>query len=184
MSYSFKRSLDRLFEIEGIDANHANDRGGATKFGISTAFLKEIKSPLKVTSITKDKAEELYKEYFWDKMNCSQIASYDENLAFEVFEFGVHAGHHVAQKTFQRVLNLLNRNGKDYDDVKEDGLIGVITLTAYSEFISKRKEDNAFFIGMYNVAQGAYYMSITSSEKGKMNEQFIYGWFKKRVLNA
>ncbi len=104
--------IDFIIALEGGDAmtDDKDDKGGLTKFGISkNAFPDE-----NIPAMTRDRARELYKEFYWDKLMCDHLPG---GLSLLVFDCAVNQGAPTAAIFLQRIAK-----------VKADGLIGPVTL--------------------------------------------------------
>lgn len=180
MSRSFERSVEKVFGFEGGFADHADDPGGKTNFGITEDTLKEYDKELKVKDIDKDIAKKIYKQEYWDKSNLTQIAGLNEEIAFKIFDASVNIGVKQAVTFLQESLNVLNQNEKKYKDLKVDGILGKKTIDSFKSFWEERgKTGISVLIKAVNSLQGAYYISI--SAKNKKLQSFTYGWIKNRI---
>jgi lysozyme family protein len=136
-----------------------------TKYGISAMTYPNED----IINLTLERAKEIYKRDFWDKMKLSFIG--DSNIAIELFDTAVNTGIPRAGKMFQKALNLCNRNERDYKNIKEDGVIGQKSLTAYSMCANKR-----ILFNVLNILQGAWYVALM--ESNEMYEKYI-SWFDR-----
>lgn len=81
----------------------------------------------------------------------------------------------------QRWFNAFNNESRKYADLQIDGSIGDNTLDALRCHLNWRgREGEEVMLRALNCSQGDYYRQIT--EKRKVNEAFIYGWIKERVV--
>lgn len=93
-----RRAIDILIELEGGYSNHPGDPGGETKYGISKrAFPNED-----IKNLTKQRAYELYKEHYWDKIHGDELP-WPINML--LFDMAVHSGPARAIKRLRRRLN-------------------------------------------------------------------------------
>jgi lysozyme family protein len=107
---TFEQAVQIVLMHEGGEVNHPSDPGGHTKYGISKrAFPKED-----ISSLTLDRAKELYKKHYWDLCECDKLPLF---IRLMVFDCAVNQG-------VTRATTFLQRIGK----VKVDGLIGPVTL--------------------------------------------------------
>jgi lysozyme family protein len=92
-----------------------------------------------------------------------------------------NCGQGISGKFLQRALNVLNREERDYQDVREDGLVGPLTVQALRAFMQKREADGGevVLLRALNCLQGARYVEIASTRK--KDETFTFGWFKNRI---
>lgn len=185
----FKIAYDITSEIEGGYVNHPNDRGGETYAGIARKFwgnwegwkiIDEYKKKFSLKTnqkINDPKLKELvkdfYKEQFWDKNRLSEVM--DQPISNELYDSGVNFGTVIAARFLQQSLNLLNRNQKDFKDIKEDGVIGPITLNLLNSY----KHPKAILITL-NVLQGERYLNICRRDPSQ--EEFFRGWLNRVSL--
>ena len=169
--------------IEKVDyTNIANDRGGETKFGIikNTALTYKHLWPKynfdgNMRNIPRGLAEEIYLIGFWNKVSGEQIRVHNPALAAILFNIGVNSAPSRGGILLQRALNVLNRNQKDYPDVKVDGDIGRNTLNALQSYRDKRGWRGMMILTNTVIAlMGARYVDI--SEKDVTQEDFTNGW--------
>jgi len=169
--------MDLLF-IEGGYVDHADDSGGKTKYGITEYVAKRHRYD--VHKISKDQAIAIYVADYWDKLRLDDVLKRSEKLAIELFDTGINMGIARSAEFLQRSLNVLNKKGKLYPDLKVDGAIGNKTLSALDKYLSKRKQAGAdILFKMLNTLQGAFYFSL--AERRQKDESFIYGWFGNRI---
>lgn len=107
-----KKAIDILIELEGGYVNNPNDPGGETKYGIS----KRSYPNEDIRNLTVQRAHELYKRDFWDKIK-GDLVPWPMNLL--LFDMAVHSGPDRAIKTAQKAFKLT-----------QDGVIGPRTLNA------------------------------------------------------
>ncbi|ANZ50597.1 putative peptidoglycan domain protein [Erwinia phage vB_EamM_Stratton] len=164
--------------IEAGYVNNPNDLGGETNHGITIATAREFGYTGNMRDLTVEQALVIYDKGWWQRMRLDQILAMNVMLADRLFDFGINAGRANAIKSLQRVLNVLNRQGKLYSDIDADGGIGTLTLTALAGFIKARGADglNRLMFAL-TCHQVAYYTEI--SEKRVQNEEFTYGWYDR-----
>ncbi len=124
MSLTFDEAFKRLIGHEGRFTNDRNDRGNwttgvigkgdlkGTKYGISAMTYPD----LDIRNLTLEKAKNIYKRDWWDKINADQI---DPAIIFQVWDFAVNAGMGTAKRKLQKAVG-----------VAEDGIIGKQTIQA------------------------------------------------------
>ena len=117
---AFHAALARLFAHEGGYANHPNDPGGPTKFGITLAVyrahIKADATAADVKAMPLDHAEAIYKTRYWDALACDALPA---GLDYCVFDYGVNSGVSRSAKVLQRAVG-----------VADDGWVGPVTLGA------------------------------------------------------
>jgi lysozyme family protein len=164
--------------IEAGYVNNPNDLGGPTNFGITQATARENGYTGDMRNLTRQMALDIYKKGWWDRMRLDRILAWNPLLADRMFDFGINAGRANCIKSLQRILNVLNRQGKLYADISADGGIGPATMTALEGFLKARGLDgfNRLMFALTS-HQVSYYTEI--SEKRVQNEEFTYGWYDR-----
>lgn len=168
----FEKFIPKVLNIEGGLSFNKYDKGGATKFGISLAFLKangiDINKDGKIDqndilALDVDRAKQLYYDYFYSKMKIDEIK--DEKIAINVFDMGINSGIVPAVRLLQ---DTLNRHGAS---LKVDGIIGAKTLDA----VNKAEGD---INNTYCEERINYYETICLRDPSQ--RVFLNGW-KNRV---
>lgn len=116
-----------------------------------------------------------YKKNFWDKNRLDEIEY--QPLCNELYDTGVNFGTNRAAKMLQQSLNLLNRAEASWKDIKEDGIIGNITLGIVNKLSAK---DSISCFNLLNVLQGEAYLNI--ARKDKTQENNLRGWLTRVEL--
>jgi lysozyme family protein len=140
MNERAERAIEYVIKVEGGDkfVKIKNDPGGATKYGISLRFLKQLKRDIDgdgdideddIKALTYDDAEDIYLDEFWNVFKFEEIQS--DLIAFKVFEIAVHTGPNPAFRVLQRAANDLNAS------LSVDGILGDMTLSAVNELDPK-----------------------------------------------
>lgn len=186
---AFKTALEKLDQIEGKYSDNPVDRGGETYRGIARnmhpawAGWRIIDSLKRASgfpsSIDADpnlqrEVEAFYRATFWQPL-CGRIL--DADVAMEIFDTGVNCGTHKAVTILQRALNLLNRRGRSWADLKVDGVIGNQTISALGDCLQK---DKTSLLTWLNVLQGCHYVNLI--EANETQEDFARGWVKRVQL--
>jgi len=165
MTTNFLKAFTEIIGIEGGYVNNPDDRGGETKYGISKRAYPNID----IKNLTLNKAKEIYHRDYWIATKLEQIDCYDIQL--ELFDTAVNMGVYKAQTILQEALNLLNRNERNFKDLKVDGQIGKITISAYNQV------DKKILLKVLNGLQFMNYVRIV--EKDKSQEVFMNGWMRR-----
>lgn len=174
---NFKEAFDKTMIHEGGYSNDPDDVGGETYRGIARKFNPNWEGWKIIDAKGIDKklldplVENLYKEKYWNPFLGDEL---DQIIANEMFDTAVNMGVGRAVKFLQRSLNLLNRNGKLYSDIVEDGDFGNNTMRAYN---SLPKKDLFILFNMMNVLQGMHYIEYMT--KSPTQEKFARGWFNR-----
>lgn len=96
-------------------------------------------------------------------------------IAEELFDTAVNLGVGRAAEFMQKSLNVLNRNGKTYNDIPVDRVIGKMTIAALHVCLKTRGA--ALLYKVLNILQGAYYLEIM--QKDPNQEAFAGGWLAR-----
>lgn len=172
--------VDPLIGREGAYANHPDDRGGETMWGITIAVARRYGYTGPMRSMPRDTAAAIYIRRYLVEPGFDQVYSRSPAIAEELFDTGVNMGQAVASTMLQRALNALNRQGRDYPDLKVDGDVGPATLRALDAYLRFRgREGEAVLLKALNVLQGERYIDL--AERRPANESFVYGWLRTRV---
>ena len=109
-SVKFMIAISTVLGNEGGYNDIPQDKGGATKYGISLRFLQKHKLDLSddgiindedIKLLTLEKAQEIYHSYFWDNdfENIQGI-----HTCAKLFDMSVNMGKRQAVKILQRAL--------------------------------------------------------------------------------
>lgn len=172
--------IDELIRREGGYVNHPADRGGPTNWGITEAVARNNGFRGDMRQLPRETAVAIYRRLYWDRPNFSAVALIAPNIAAELFDTGVNMGPAVAATFLQRMLNALNRGGRDYDDLVVDGAIGPATLGALRRYFQVRGKDAEIVLmrGL-EALQGHRY--ITLAEAKTSQQAFLFGWLLHRI---
>lgn len=157
---------------EGGFVDHPNDPGGATAYGISLRWLRQL-GDLKwsdidgdgdvdaddIKSISQDRATELYYRHFWTPAKCEAIK--DHAIAKKVFDMGVNMGNRQAWKLVQRACGGL----------VVDGIVGTRTLGRVNTLCSEK-----LLLAIQNT-QRAFYLKL--AERKPRLRVFLRGWINR-----
>ena len=180
MSDAFTRLIDGGIGREGGYVNHPDDRGEETIWGITVGTARRYGFKGSMRAMTRTQAVEIYRAQYWVQPGYDRVAGLSEKVAEELFDTGVNMGPGVASTMLQRCLNALNRQAKDYPDIKVDGDVGPATLRSLTAFLRVRgKEGEGVLLKGLNALQGERYIEL--AEKRQANESFVYGWLRTRV---
>ena len=112
--------IEDVITREGGFVDHAFDRGGPTKFGITKATLSRWRGRAMTTADVKaldaGEARDIYQALYVDQ---PVFATLPEPLRTQVVDFGVHSGPAQAVRALQRVLG-----------ERDDGILGPVTRAA------------------------------------------------------
>ena len=196
----FEEAFKKLIKKEAGYSNIKEDRGGETYKGIARNFypmwegwkiidelkndlnistekltqkdIKKLNSELEKNNDLQEKVKEFYKTLYWDRMHADE---FDPEISTKLFTFSVNSGSaKTAIKYLQQSLNYLNRNGKEYPDLVEDGIYGAKTRRAYG--IIKKSKMIDILLEVIKCLQCRHYLNLM--DKNKEYEEFR-GWFRR-----
>jgi lysozyme family protein len=189
---NFEHFIDRVLDKEapgwrtdqaGGYTDHAEDRGGPTKYGITMAVARANGWTGPMQELPLSLARSIYLKRYIVKPGFDKVALISESIADELIDTGVNMGPARPPEFLQRALNIFNLQGSCYADLFVDGDIGEITLEALRKYVRWRgKEGEAVMVCALNTLQGARYFDI--AEGNESQEKFTYGWFRSRVLQS
>lgn len=153
--------------------DHAADKGGASKFGITQATLSEWrKRPVtarEVAELDYDEARDIYAARYINLPGFTRIKS--DLVRVALVDWGVHSGPMTAIKYAQRLLNL-----------HADGVMGPITEKAINDQLAAK-----FFLRL-NCARIRFLGRIVANDP-KMHDakragfrtqaEFVSGWLNR-----
>lgn len=113
---NFDTAVEKVLGHEGGYADHPDDPGGKTRFGITEAVARRVGYKGDMQELPLDLAKQIYKRDFWDAVKADELPP---GVRYAVFDAAVNSGPPQAVKWLQRALG-----------VKDDGVIGPVTLAA------------------------------------------------------
>lgn len=170
--------INDLIEREGGYVDHPDDKGGATKYGITESVAREYGYLGPMKDMPRDIAYKIDELRYWKPIRGDDLAWLSEKVCEEVFDTSVNCGVFSAVKFLQESLNALNNKEYYYKDVIIDGNMGNKTIAALQNYIVKRKDIDVLLKSL-NCLQGAYYCKSTLHRK--KNESFYFGWLRNRI---
>ena len=172
--------LASILYFEGGYVNDPRDPGGETKYGITLEVAREYGYQGNLIDLTLKQAQQIYTDEYINKPNFNKILEITPAVAHKLIDVGVNTGTYRSSLWFQKALNSLSRNGKDFPKVFEDGKVGENTINSYKKFLEKRGTIKGceMIIKLIDAQQGTYYMSLT-----RLSE-FTVGWVDNRVGNV
>ena len=139
--------------------DNPDDRGGATKYGISQRAYPNEDIP----NLTEAQAKAIYKRDYWDKVCGDQLRS--QAMAENVFDTAVNMGATTATKLVQMILG-----------IAIDGKFGPATLDAAN------KSDDRSFLSEFTLAKLARYAAICNKDRSQT--KFLLGWVNRCLGGA
>jgi lysozyme family protein len=138
----------------------ANDKGGATKYGISQTAYPH----LDIRNLTEQQAREIYKRDYWDRIGGDAIKS--QAIAENIFDTAVNMGSRTTSRLVQVTLDI----------TPADGVIGSASIAV----INKQQEE--IFIAHFTLAKIARYAKICMADKTQ--SKFLLGWINRALGGA
>ena len=132
----FENFVDRLLVLEGGFAILKNDKGGATKYGVTLQTWKEfgydknedgVIDVEDIKLLTPEDAKKIAKKIFWDYFKADQIKN--QTIAEFICDWGYNSGRTTIAKKVQSMLGL-----------KVDGIFGTTTISK----INSSNQQNLF----------------------------------------
>ncbi len=168
---------------EGGALFHAvlGDAGGATKYGISLRFLKnlpldesDIDQSGHVTSrdikeLTEEKAKAFYRKHFWLHYQLGEIER--EPVSTKLLNIFVNMRGRTAGRVAQRALASCGIH-----DVKEDGYLGPLSFAGINE-ITCSDALTAMYLAALRAQQEAIYRLICANNPTQT--KFLNGWLRR-----
>lgn len=175
-----EKVINEIIRIEGGYVNNKKDSGGATCWGITETVARANGYVGDMRNLPTAFAFSIYAKRYWYPLRLDDVELLSPLIAEELADTGVNCGISRAGEFFQRVLNVMNKEGTLYPDLVVDGKPGDKTIQAFKKFILYRGADGeVVFNRALNSLQGAFYINLC--EKRQKDEEFVYGWFKNRV---
>lgn len=181
----FTEALNNVIGIEGGYAFLKGDRGGETYKGIARHYNPSWKGWDIIDSYKnvyregftihlgndeelQQEVEKFYRENYWEKFKGNSLPYI---VAEELLEQSVNLGTwKTAGSNLQKALNLLNKNGRLFDDLVIDGLVGQKTINAVKRVNERR------LVKVLNGLQFMRYYKLDTNNPE--NERFV-GWFDR-----
>lgn len=113
---NFDTAVAKVLGHEGDFSDHKDDKGGATRFGITEEVARRVGYKGDMRELPLDLAKQIYKRDYWDAVKADQLPA---GVRYAVFDAAVNSGVKQATLWLQRALG-----------VADDGIIGPITLRA------------------------------------------------------
>lgn len=175
------QGVDKLIGIEGHYVNDLKDSGGETIWGITVATARRYGYLGPMRSMPRSEAVRIYKTRYITEPGFHKVWELSPKIGYELFDTGVNIGPGAPARWFQEHLNLLNRNGADYPDIREDGDVGPATIAAFKAYLKVRgKKGESVLLRALNADQGVYYKNL--ARRRPKDERFYFGWLDHRVV--
>lgn len=161
-------TIGDLIKREGGFVNHASDKGGATKYGITQTTLSSWRGKSvtenDVAALCDAEARDIYYNKFITGPNFDKIP--DMKLREMVIDAGVNSGPSRATKWIQEILG-----------IQADGIMGVMTLTALRNMNPAQRHE---LRKAYTAKRMIYIASLVTADPSQI--KFLRGW-TSRVMD-
>lgn len=165
---------------EGGYSNNPLDKGGPTMYGITQATARKHGYNFDMRTLPIEIATAIYYSEYWAGPKFDLIEPIDPALSERLFDWGVNSGPKVPVKYLQRILNVLNRQQKDFPDIEADGIVGNQTLNSLRAMQKRRGAEGLAVVRfMLQSQQSNFYFEL--AEKNETQEEFEYGWQLNRA---
>jgi lysozyme family protein len=172
--------IEELIKVEGGYSNNPADSGGETNWGITVATARLYGYLGDMKLLPRELAVQIYINKYIKAPHFDQVLNMSYSIGRELIDTGVNMGPVVAASDLQRCLNVLNLRGAIYPDMRVDGMVGPKTLYALEKYLRRRGMLGvSVMLRCLNAIQGSRYINI--AEARQKDEDFVYGWFLKRI---
>lgn len=176
----FEEAVSHTLGIEGGYADHADDPGGKTQWGVTEAVARADGYSGPMSRLPKRRALDIYRRLYWDRIGLDHVARVSRRVALECFDTGVNCGVSIPVRFLQRLLNVLNGKGRHWPDIKVDGAAGPATARSLGALMERRGRDGETVLLRYlKSLKGERYVEI--AENNENLESFIFGWGLHRL---
>lgn len=180
MDDRFNEALTETLKNEGGYNDVQGDAGGATNFGISLRYLKDLyKSDdwvdlngdgvidaKDIKALSKEDAAKIYYKQFWQRQHCDLITH--KEVAIKLFDMSVNMGLKQAAKLLQRAVNRLG-----IVKLVDDGILGQASITAIN------KANARHLIVMLRYECVMFYQDLVKTKPDY--SKFLKGWTIRAV---
>jgi lysozyme family protein len=149
------KAISRILEEEGGYTCNSADKGGETKFGISSRWYPHID----VKNLTSINASKIYYRDYWRFNNCHKLP---QDIALVLFDTAVNQGGTFARKALQQALN-----------IKQDGIVGSKTIAA------AYAAPSLFLITKLTRIRCQHYTNLVQKDYSQIT--FIEGWIDRAL---
>jgi len=172
--------INKIIKLEGGYVNDSKDSGGVTRYGITQRVARKNGYKGEMINFPLWMAHDIYDKKYLTPISFNEIETLSPIVAEKLADISVNMGISRAGEFLQDSLNVLNRGGKDYADLKVDGQIGKKSVKALRKYLKKRfANGESVLFKMLNALQGAFYIEL--AKRRVKDERFIFGWFDNRI---
>lgn len=170
-----------LIGREGGYVNDVSDAGGETNLGITNAVARAYGYMGEMRDLSVAVATDIYLRRYWTLPRLDQVAIYCPSLAEKLLDIGVNMGPVTGIAWMQRALNVLNKEGRSWPDLRCDGNVGPMTLAALRAFLTERGKDGSrVLVNMIAAQQSVRYIELAEVQPSQ--EAYEFGWQSTRAM--
>ena len=170
---SVDEMITDILKREGGFVNHQNDRGGATKYGITqktlSAYLGHAALVSEVENLSVDVARDIYERNYYIAPRIDRLP---EPIQAFIFDCAVNHGPRRAIKFVQSIYNQLETDPNK--QIAEDGAMGPNTRKA-AEITQQRM--GVFFLKALLEERRNFYKTIVDADDSQ--RVFLAGWMNR-----
>ncbi len=170
MQTSLEKMLANILRREGGFVNDPDDRGGATKYGITqktlSRFLDRPVSVAEVKNLSQDLAREIYERQYFYAPGIHKLPG-----AIQAFSFDA-AVNHGPRRAIRFVQSVCNEAG--FGPLSEDGITGPQTGVAADAAQAKMGD---YFLQALVEERRHFYQLIV--EHNPSQSKFLNGWLNR-----
>ena len=173
----FLKAMTETAIHEAGYADHPDDRGGATMYGITeqTARAHGFSGPMK--DLGWDFALAIYYDQYWVKPGWCHLAERNPALAIALFDASVNHGPNQAGRFLQEAINILNLNQKITGNLKVDGICGPATRAALEKVQGVSDLRARAVLWQVTFLRGVFYRDLIRGDESQ--EAFALGWINR-----
>ena len=184
---AFQSALDFVKQNEKGFTDNPSDPGGATNYGISLRFLREIPSDRlrkygfftdaealdvhDIRELSTSQVENIYRDEFWEPANISALATLSWlNLTNYLMDMCVHHGVHQAIKILQRAIWAYYLK-REWGGLLDDGIIGVKVIDEL------QRVDEHMFLNLLACERAGFCRLVVAVNPRE--KEFLNGWINR-----
>jgi lysozyme family protein len=160
-----ERAIQKLLALEGSEYVEADVDAGPARYGLTTRWLRAAGLRDDPREITRERAAEIYRRYWWRPLMLDAIN--DQAIAEALLITAVNVGAERCVRWWQQALNAAG------EALRVDGRMGPRTLAA-----TNRRGRAA--LGAFRMTVERFYRALTAREK---YARYARGW-ERRVRAA
>lgn len=166
----FEIAFNFIIAKEGGYVDDPYDKGGATKYGISSSFIKANDLKIKdIKELTLLQAKEIYHMFFWNPLKIDSFN--DSTVQLFLFDTAVNCGNEKAALLLQSSINSISH-------IAVDGKIGNETIRTCNDITFSNK--NCKLLKQLLLSSRiSYYIHIVNSDESQ--RRFLKGWVNRAV---